>query len=88
MTEIHSPPNEMLRIDELYLFISVDEHGEGVCAAPLGGDGSMMPLVAADRTRLDQLMPWAQMIAKMTGKKIKLIKFTERTVIKEIGLDA
>ena len=42
MTVVHSPQNEQLRIDEVYLFISVDETGEGVCAAPLLGDDTMV----------------------------------------------
>jgi hypothetical protein len=36
MTFVHSPPNEQLRIDGVWMFVSIDETGEGVCAAPIG----------------------------------------------------
>lgn len=77
MTDVHAPPNKLLRIDEVYLFVSVDQHGEGVCAAPL-------PLIAADKERLASIIPVARMLAKRSGRKIKLIKFTMREELMEI----
>ncbi|UPK03083.1 hypothetical protein [Bradyrhizobium sp. 170] len=76
---VHAPPNKQLRIDEVYLFISVDETGEGVCAARLMGAGSLVPLIAADVTRMEQLIPIARNIAKATGKQVKLIKLSQRS---------
>jgi hypothetical protein len=87
MTVLHFPPNKQLRIDEVYLFVSVDEGGEGVCAAPLFGDGSVVPLIAADKTRVESLLPVARKIAKASGKKVRLIKFTSRTEMMVIGPD-
>ncbi|MBR0879598.1 hypothetical protein ACVMGC_000996 [Bradyrhizobium barranii subsp. barranii] len=84
ITVVHSPANEQLRIDEVYLFVSVDEAGEGVCAAPLMGEGSLVPLMAADKKRVEALKPWAREVARITGKKIKLIKFTTRSEVMEI----
>jgi hypothetical protein len=84
MTELHFPPNQLLRIDEVYLFVSSDETGEGVCAAPLLGPGTVVPLVAADKARMESLLPWARKLARASGKKIKLIKFTTRDELMEI----
>jgi hypothetical protein len=87
MTVVHSPPNEQLRIDEVWMFVSIDETGEGVCAAPLMGPDSLVPLIAADTKRLQQLIPWAREIARATGKTIKLLKFTTRSEEMEITPD-
>lgn len=85
MTEVHSPPNHLLRIREVYLFVSVDDAGnEGVCAAPVLGPGSVVPLVAADEDRLRLLFPWARQVAIVTGKRIRLLKLTTRTEVMEI----
>jgi hypothetical protein len=87
MTVVLAPPNQQLRIDGVYLFVSVDETGEGVCAAPLMGPGSLVPLIAADEARLKSLIPVARNLAKITSLKIKLIKFTAREEIMDITPD-
>jgi len=35
----------------------------------------MMPLVAADKARLDDLRPLAQQVATQTGVPVKLVRF-------------
>ena len=75
---IDSPPNHLLRIDSCYLFISSDEQGEGLCAAPMPNFPGLMPLIAADPAWLRQLMALAQELATLTGKTIRLIKLTQR----------
>jgi hypothetical protein len=87
MTVIHAPPNEQLRIDEVWMFISVDETGEGVCAGPLMGPGSMVPLIAADEARLKSLIPIARQLARDSGKQVKLIKLSGRTDLMTIQPD-
>jgi hypothetical protein len=88
MTIIYSPPNELLHIDDLWLFVSIDDKGnEGVCAAPLAGPGSLVPLVAADEARLKSLLPVARQIARGSGKTVKLIKFSTRSEIMAIAPD-
>lgn len=78
------PPNT-LRIDRIWMYVSRDEHGnEGVCAGPLMGPGSFVPLIAADQARLAQLTPMAEVIATMTGKQVVLIEFTARTELRTI----
>ena len=74
---------EMPRIDRMWAFLSVDHDGEeGVCAASI--NGVMMPLIASDQRRVDQLTPIAEDIARNAGIKIRLVEFSPRTIIKEI----
>jgi hypothetical protein len=72
----HAPPNYLGRIDHIWAFLSVDDGGEGVIAAPLGG--MTVPLVAADKRRVDSLIPIAKRMATMFGKPIRLAKFSKR----------
>jgi hypothetical protein len=76
---VHAPRNELQRIDEVYLFVSMDETGEGVCAGPVLGPGTLVPLIAADKARMEQLIPWAKKLAEMSGKQVKLIKLSQRS---------
>ncbi|MEH2565305.1 hypothetical protein [Bradyrhizobium sp. AZCC 2289] len=85
MTFVHNPPNEQLRIDEVWLFISVDETGEGVCAGPLMGPGTLVPLIAADQARMESLIPVARQIAQESGKPVKLIKMSARAELMTIA---
>jgi len=84
---VHAPPNELLRIDEVYLFVSVDETGEGVCAAPIAGPGSLVPLIAADEARMKSLIPWAQKLSALSRKQVKLIKLCQRSELMTIQPD-
>jgi hypothetical protein len=85
-TIFQQPKNTLPSIEELYVFVSVDaeDGNEGVVGAPMGPVGCM-PLVAADKNRLSELIPIAEEISKMTGMKIRLIKLSHREVIKEIN---
>lgn len=76
MSQIHDPSNGGQKIDAVWLFISVDETGEGVCAVHT--PNGMMPLIAADEARLKDLSKIAGQVAQLTKKKIKLIKLTAR----------
>jgi hypothetical protein len=73
---VHAPPNYLGRIDQIWAFLSVDEGGEGMVAAPIGN--MTMPLVAADKRRVDSLIPLAKQIATMFGKPVRLAKFGKR----------
>jgi len=72
-----TPPMTQLRIDEVYIFISSGETGEGVCA--MIRDGLSIPLIAADEARMRSLLPIARQIAHESGKRVKLIKLSQRT---------
>jgi hypothetical protein len=43
----------------------------------MGGLG-MVPLIAADPARVESLKPIAAHIAKVSGKPVRLVKFTSR----------
>jgi hypothetical protein len=74
--------NEMM-----WAFLSVDpENGnEGIIAGPLMGSGSVVPLVTADEKRLASLEPFARQWAQVFGRVVRLVKFSQREVIKEYG---
>jgi hypothetical protein len=65
------------------MFVSVDGDGEGIVAA-CGPDGLWIPLVAADRQRVERLRPIARRIGQETGATIRLIRFTTRTELEVI----
>ena len=73
-------PNHLLSIDEIWVFVSKDEHGnEGVCGGPIqpGSGGGMMPMICADKKRVESLRSLAQMIVDNTdGHDIVLRKFS------------
>lgn len=82
---IHDPGNYLEKITEVYVFASVDIHGEGIIGQNMHvmGNNVFMPFVCADKNRMESLKPIAKEIAKETGKKIKLIKLTTREEIEE-----
>lgn len=66
-------------IEELFAFIAEEAEGdEGVVAVPVG-DNDQVPLVAADRARMEALIPTAQAIASQSGIAIKIIRLSQRT---------
>jgi hypothetical protein len=79
------PKNTLVSIEHVYLFVSVDEEdgNEGVIACSMG-PVPLMPMIAADEKRLEQLIPRAEEIAKRTNKPIRLIKLSNREVIRDI----
>jgi hypothetical protein len=76
-TVTHTPQNYM-RIDRLWAALSVDDGGEGLCAAPMIPGQLTTPLIAADKRRLDIIRPWAQRVAKMTKRTVRIVKFGSR----------
>ena len=68
----------MKRIDEMFVFVAEDDDSEGITAFVHPQTGMAFPLVAADAERVDSMRPIAQNIASMSGKSIKLIKFSVR----------
>ena len=68
--------NYLGRIDFIWAFLSVDEGGEGVCAMPIGG--ITLPMIAADKRRVDSLKPAARIVATVFKKPVRLVRFKER----------
>jgi hypothetical protein len=82
MTIYHIPGNTK-EIDELYVFLSKDENGEGIIAG-LTEHGAM-PLVFSDEKYLKPFTEFAKEMAKKTKQKIVLCKFKKYEIIEEIG---
>jgi hypothetical protein len=78
-----SKPKTQLRIDEVFVFIAKDADGEGVPAFTLP-DGMMLPMVCADKERVDSLRAMARRIARETKNKITLCRFSVREEIEVI----
>jgi hypothetical protein len=74
---VHTPKNEIPRIDAIWVAVSSDENGEGVCAIIFGGVS--YPLIAADEKRLAWITEQAELLAATTGKTIKIIHLAQRT---------
>jgi hypothetical protein len=66
------------RIETLHAFVSVDpdDGDEGVIA--MMRNGQWIPLVAADERRLEQYRRFAQEIAQMSGRSIRVLRFEVR----------
>jgi hypothetical protein len=71
------------RIDDIYAFLAVDrtDGDEGI----MGFGNPAVPMIAADLTRLQQLRPLAEQLAKAGDLRVKLVRFTTRTEIDEFG---
>lgn len=68
----------MPRIDELFAFITEDTgpDDEGICAMRMGN--FWVPMVGADMERMEALRPAAEKIAKVSGHRIRLVRFAVR----------
>lgn len=72
-----------MKLDELWAFMSVDDDGnEGLCAF-MGPDNVMIPMIAGDPERVDQLKPLAADMALKAGKKIRLARFSTKEIVEE-----
>uniref|UniRef100_A0A6H1Z6A3 Uncharacterized protein n=1 Tax=viral metagenome TaxID=1070528 RepID=A0A6H1Z6A3_9ZZZZ len=68
----------MPRIEEMYAFVAEDSGPEDEGLVGMNTGDGWMPLVGADMARVESLKPIARGIAAATGKKIKIIHFTQR----------
>lgn len=69
-----------LKITELYAWICTDKYGdEGLLAFEL--KGMMMPMVGADRNRIESLRSPAIGIAKLQGLPLKLMRFYSAEIL-------
>lgn len=71
-----------LRINELFAFIAEDGEGEGLAAfmTPTG----WMPMVGADPARIESLKERAREVAKLSGKRIRLCRYSVREELEVI----
>jgi hypothetical protein len=78
-TLVHAEPNEA-PIEELFAFLSIDETGEGICAAILPEVGST-PLITSKARVAELMKDKAQEIASLAGKPVRLVRFTRADVV-------
>lgn len=70
-------------ITELFAWVSVHPGGEeGIVAYQMGA--TLMPLVGADRARMESFRGHAQQTALITGCPIRLTRFSQREVLEEL----
>jgi len=75
-----------LKIEAIYAFIATDENGqEGIVGATLPGCGSLpIPLIGADRARIESLRHFAEMANKINDYPVQLIKFWQKEVLETL----
>jgi len=68
-------PGKGLKITELWAWIGVEpDGGEGVLGAMIGPLG-FVPLVGADRDRIESYRDYAKAIQKAAGRPVKLVRY-------------
>lgn len=71
------------KIDQMYAYIAQDPDGSEGITAFLAEDG-WMPMVGADLKRAEALRPMAEILARESGRPIKLVRFEIRTELEDI----
>jgi len=81
---IHAPINEQPQLNQIWAIVSVDEGGEGIVAAPTMQGVLTIPLITGEERLLDSMKAMARSVSAVTGKKMRLVKFSQREVVEEI----
>lgn len=72
------------KIEKLYAWVATGpDGGEGICSSLLPS-GLQLPLIGADRARIESLRQWAEAIHDGTGYPVQLRLFSAMTVIDEV----
>ena len=74
----------MPKITEMYAFIVADTGPEDEGVAAMLRGNAWLPMVGADMKRVESLRPFAEDLAKTTGQKITIARFTQRTDLEVI----
>jgi hypothetical protein len=80
-----APSTDGQRINQLWLVIYINKAGEEVVAQAKLTSGNYAPLIAADETRLESMMPAARELATKSNIKMRLIKLTNRVDVEDIA---
>ena len=78
----------MDKIKTLYAWIAVDEEGKEGIIATLKKGGVWLPMVHSKSTIIELMEKPAREIAARLEISVKLVRFSDAEVIKQIGLDA
>jgi hypothetical protein len=79
--------NNGQKIERLYAWTAEDPDdngGEGVIGGEVGPGGMMVPLIGADKARMESYRPIAQMTADALGVTVRLKVFGAGVVIDEV----
>jgi len=76
--------SESQRINQLWLVTYTNEAGLEVVVQAKLQSGDYAPLIAADRARLESMLPAARDLATTRNIKMRLIELTNRVDIEEI----
>jgi hypothetical protein len=78
-------PGTGQKIEKLYAWVAEEpDGGEGVCAMSVPGLGGMVPLIGADRARIESYRGHAHAVRVASGYPVRLKVFSEGVVIDEI----
>jgi len=78
-------PDGVQRIDPLWMIIFIDDAGREIVVQAKLTTGDYAPMIAADSARLESMMTAARELAKASNKTMRLVKFTNRVDVEEIG---
>lgn len=69
----------MFKIETLWAYVSENDNGEeGLCGYQDPRTQQWLPMCAGNHKHLQAIKPFADQIAKLTKKQVKLVKFTVR----------
>lgn len=72
-------------IDAVWAYVSKnDDNEEGICGFQDPRTKQWLPMIAGDKERLQVLRPFAHQIAKVTNKKLTLVKLSVREDLETI----
>lgn len=78
-------PRTGQKIEKLYAWVATEpDGGEGVCGAFIREMGGLVPLVGADRERIESLRPYAELTRRGSGYPVRLVEFSTRTDMEEL----
>jgi len=77
-------PDEVQRIDEIWMVTYVNKSDVEVLVQGQLTTGEFVPMIAADRARMDSMVPAARAMAKPQNTQMRLIKLTNRVDLLEI----
>jgi hypothetical protein len=72
-------------INEVWAYVSKNDGGdEGICGFQDPRTKQWLPMIAGDKERLQVLRPFAHQIAKVTNKKVTLVRLSVREDLETI----
>jgi|SRR5215471_5871422 len=80
---VHMTPMGQKQIDQLYIYLSHDPGGEGICAATVADLGTTV-LVTPKEQVAKALLGHARELARKSGRDIRLVRFKRDDVLMTI----